>query len=350
MFFSFVKTFNAFATHEKKEVYSQIPWNGERDIIYFIFLNHRVWNGNLKHFSTMHPSFLNLHPFTFPPPLTFLYFTLCLLFSKYRNEPLVTLPLTTVPLNILISTAKNCAELHKCAERISGVYSIDPDGSGPFEVYCDQTTAGGGWTVFQRRLDGCLDFNRDWADYKHGFGNFLIGEYWLGLDKIYRLTQNETENRLRVDLGRVKNKAVYTEYSWFGIGDEKANYQLNLGNIASESISFLKAIMITAATTTSSITSIRGTCISPKRLYCASLLNKSFILQHSSRYEPIRKFIEHERCVRVARFKAECNSSFTIDIVILELILILITIPSPYIWFKWYHNLLLVSLSPSLSS
>ena len=193
------------------------------------------------------------------------------------------------------------------------------------------------------------------------------------MDKVYRLTQNETEKRLRVDLGRVKNKAVYTEYSWFGIGDDEANYQLNLGNIASESISFLKAIMITAGTTTSSITSIRGTCMSPKRLYCASLFNKSFILQHSSRYEPIRKFIEHERCVRVARFmspkrlycaslfnksfilqhssryepirkfiehercvrvarfKAECNSSFTIDIVILELILILITIPSPYI-------------------
>ena len=305
----------------------------ERDIIYLIFFNHRVWNGNLKHFSTMHPSFLNLHPFSFPPPLTFLYFTLCLLFSKYRNEPLVTLPLTTVPLNILISTAKNCAELHKCAERISGVYSIDPDGSGPFKVYCDQTTAGGGWTVFQRRLDGCLDFNRDWADYKHGFGNFLIGEYWLGLDKIYRLTQNETENRLRVDLGRVKNKAVYAEYSWFKIGDEKAMYQLNLGNIASKSISFLKAIMSTAAMTTSSITSIYDSCMSPKRLCCAFLFNKSFILQHSSRYELIGKFIEHERCVRGARFEVERNSSFIIDIVTLMI--------------KWYLLLLLLSSSSS---
>ena len=195
-------------------------------------------------------------------------------------------------------------------------------------MYCDQTTAGGGWTVFQRRLDGCLDFNRDWADYKHGFGNFLIGEYWLGLDKIYRLTQNETENRLRVDLGRVKNKAVYAEYSWFKIGDEKAMYQLNLGNIASKSISFLRAVMSTAAMTTSSITSIYGTCMSPKRLYCASLFKKSFILQHSSRYEPIGKSIEHERCVRVVRFEAKCNSSFIINIVILELISILITIPS----------------------
>ncbi|RMX51085.1 hypothetical protein pdam_00021994 [Pocillopora damicornis] len=157
--------------------------------------------------------------------------TLFALFQKLVTRSIAPMDHKNRPGNCL-KQAKDCAELYKCGERISGVYSIDPDGSGPFKVYCDQTTAGGGWTVFQRRLDGCLDFNRDWADYKHGFGNFLIGEYWLGLDKIYRLTQNETENRLRVDLGRVKNKAVYAEYSWFKIGEEKAMYQLNLGNIA----------------------------------------------------------------------------------------------------------------------
>ena len=80
--FSFVKTFNALATHEKKEVYSQIPWF----IIYLIFLNLRDWNGNLKHTSLSPPVY-------FPSPLTSLPFTLCLLFSKYYNEPLVTLPL-----------------------------------------------------------------------------------------------------------------------------------------------------------------------------------------------------------------------------------------------------------------
>ncbi|XP_066018350.1 microfibril-associated glycoprotein 4 [Pocillopora verrucosa] len=79
---------------------------------------------------------------------------------------------------------KNCAELYKSGKTSSGVYTIDLDGHGAFSVFCDQTAAGGGWTVFQKRLDGSVDFYRGWTDYKNGFGN-LHGEFWLGLDKIH---------------------------------------------------------------------------------------------------------------------------------------------------------------------
>ncbi|CAH3162305.1 unnamed protein product, partial [Pocillopora meandrina] len=131
---------------------------------------------------------------------------------------------------ILSTTARNCAELYKSGRRISGVYTIDPDGLGAFNVYCDQTTANGGWTVIQKRMDGSVDFNRTWNEYKHGFGN-LVGEFWLGLDKINRLTRNKTKNKLRVDLGVTNGKTVHPEYDWFGIGNETAKYRLYIGNI-----------------------------------------------------------------------------------------------------------------------
>ena len=88
-------------------------------------------------------------------------------------------------------------------------------------------TDGGGWTVFQRRQDGSVDFFRYWTDYENGFGD-LTGEFWLGLSKIHRLTK-EGSNTLRVDLGDFDNATVYAKYSTFSVGDGSTEYILTVG-------------------------------------------------------------------------------------------------------------------------
>ncbi|XP_022810368.1 microfibril-associated glycoprotein 4-like [Stylophora pistillata] len=121
---------------------------------------------------------------------------------------------------------KNCVELYKSGKITSGVSTINPDGIGPdFEVFCDQKTAGGGWTMIQKRLDGSVDFNRSWFDYKNGFGD-LNGELWLGLDKIHRLTKSPS--KLRVDLEDFDGNTAYAEYDLFQVANQSKKYQLSI--------------------------------------------------------------------------------------------------------------------------
>ncbi|XP_037329608.2 tenascin isoform X4 [Pungitius pungitius] len=107
--------------------------------------------------------------------------------------------------------------------RMSGEAEVFPQGKlgPPMEVYCDMETEGGGWTVFQRRKDGSVDFFRGWKDYTKGFG-VLSGEFWLGLENIYNLT-SMTRMSLRVDL-RDHDGAAFAEYSTFEL--VKRNYKL----------------------------------------------------------------------------------------------------------------------------
>ena len=83
--------------------------------------------------------------------------------------------------------------------------------------------------MFQKRLNGSVDFNRVWKDYKQGFGN-LSEEFWLGLDKIHRLTKERS--KLRVDLEGFNGQTSYAEYDLFGVANEGNNYRLTLGTYA----------------------------------------------------------------------------------------------------------------------
>ena len=86
--------------------------------------------------------------------------------------------------------------------------------------------------MIQKRVNGIVDFNRTWKDFKKGFGDFLVRGFWLGMDKIQRLTQKKTENKLRVDLGVNSSKTVHAEYKWFGIESEKVHYKLRIGHFS----------------------------------------------------------------------------------------------------------------------
>ncbi|XP_028411182.1 microfibril-associated glycoprotein 4-like [Dendronephthya gigantea] len=134
---------------------------------------------------------------------------------------------------------KDCADIYHKEIKQSGIYKINPDGQGSFKVFCDMTTSGGGWTVFQRRLDGSVDFYRGWQDYKQGFGN-LSGEYWLGLDKIHKMT-NILENELRIDMEDTSGNTRYAHYDSFNVSSESEKYKLNVGGYhgtAGDSLSY----------------------------------------------------------------------------------------------------------------
>ena len=96
-------------------------------------------------------------------------------------------------------------------------------------------TGGGGWTVFQRRMDGTEDFYRNWTDYVKGFGD-LNGEFWLGLNKIHRLTNRPSiaETALRVDLEDFDGNTRYANYSSFKVLDSSRKYQLNVAGYSGD--------------------------------------------------------------------------------------------------------------------
>ena len=112
----------------------------------------------------------------------------------------------------------------------SGSYRINPrDDLGSLDVFCDMESNQGGWTVFQKRFDGTVEFFRKWHVYENGFGN-SDGEYWLGLKNIRRLLSDGKNWTMRIDLDVFDGRKAYAEYDGFAIGDENSNYRLTVGS------------------------------------------------------------------------------------------------------------------------
>nr|XP_028601028.1 fibrinogen gamma chain isoform X2 [Podarcis muralis] len=128
-------------------------------------------------------------------------------------------------------TGRDCQDIANKGARQSGLYFIKPlKAKEQFLVYCEMDTLGNGWTVFQRRLDGSEDFNKNWIQYKEGFGHLSPNdqtEFWLGNEKIHLITtQSAIPYALRIELEDWSGQKSYADYAHFKVGTEADKYRL----------------------------------------------------------------------------------------------------------------------------
>ncbi|KAF0287966.1 Voltage-dependent T-type calcium channel subunit alpha-1H [Amphibalanus amphitrite] len=98
-------------------------------------------------------------------------------------------------------------------------------------AYCDMDTAGGNWTVIQRRDDikPHQDFYLGWTDYKEGFGN-VTKEFWWGLEHLFQLTSSGRRYELRVGLEAFDGIRRYAVYQGFSVSSEVDGYKLSVSD------------------------------------------------------------------------------------------------------------------------
>ncbi|KAK0065332.1 BpsFReD22.2 [Biomphalaria pfeifferi] len=92
---------------------------------------------------------------------------------------------------------------------------------------CDTKTDGGRWIIFQR-INGKVDFYKGSKEYPDGFGDFNIGEFYLGNENIFKLTFTGQYD-LRIDL-EFNNKNYFAQYKDFKVLNETEKYKLKIGN------------------------------------------------------------------------------------------------------------------------
>ncbi|XP_074653264.1 angiopoietin-related protein 2-like [Tubulanus polymorphus] len=86
-----------------------------------------------------------------------------------------------------------------------------------------------GWVIIEKRdVQNNLSFEREWKEYKQGFGD--TKSWYLGNSKIYELT-NECVMQLQliIEFENGFGKGEMTIYETFKIEPEGTNYRINIG-------------------------------------------------------------------------------------------------------------------------
>ncbi|XP_024150620.1 microfibril-associated glycoprotein 4 [Oryzias melastigma] len=122
----------------------------------------------------------------------------------------------------------DCSDIYEQDNsRPSGVYTVYPvEDTYGVQVFCDMDSLGGQWMVFQRRMDGSLNFYRPWDYYRTGFGS-ADGEIWLGLENLFQLCLRK-KYELLVDMEDFEGNKAYARYSSFSVGPETEGYKLEV--------------------------------------------------------------------------------------------------------------------------
>ncbi|XP_033632826.1 ficolin-1-like [Asterias rubens] len=169
-------------------------------------------------------------PITEKPPTTALQTTK----QPSTTDMSTTMQTTKLPTTAFKTTAqpgpRDCWGYYSDGFYNSGLYTIYIKGAAPggTSVYCDMQFGGGGWTTIQRRVNA-VDFYRNWASYKMGFGiiDDNDSDFWLGLDLIYLLT-NQDDYQLRIPLVDWYGEVKFAKYSEFRVNNEADNYRLTV--------------------------------------------------------------------------------------------------------------------------
>ncbi|XP_020814738.1 fibrinogen-like protein 1 isoform X2 [Drosophila serrata] len=93
-------------------------------------------------------------------------------------------------------------------------------------VFEDLPSAGPGWMLIQRRIDGSVVPLPGYrcSEYFNGFGD-LSREFWLGYEKLHILTTNQ-RHELYIELVDFDNATAYARYDHFEVGSDKEHYAL----------------------------------------------------------------------------------------------------------------------------
>ncbi|XP_034099981.2 ficolin-1-like [Drosophila albomicans] len=146
--------------------------------------------------------------------------------KEFEEEQNAKLEAKTQNLENQLSLYSTCCKTESCQTfgNSTNANIIRIPDSEPMKVSCNDVIAEPGWLVFQRRIDGHEDFNRNWTDYQMGFGN-VEEEFFLGLEKLHQITKSES-HELYIQLEDYANEKSCAHYDQFEIGGADENYVL----------------------------------------------------------------------------------------------------------------------------